>query len=133
MPQSYSALYVHAVFATKQRRPLLRDRAFREEVHAYLAGIAKGLGCPALAVGGIENHVHIILSMHRSVAVSDCIRELKKASNSWARDHQGAPREFGWQAGFGAFSVDRMGLAAAIAYASRKRSIIGSFPSRRNF
>jgi REP element-mobilizing transposase RayT len=60
MPQSLARLLVHTVFSTKERRPFLRDPAPRQELHRYLGGILKNLGCQPIIVGGIEDHVHLL-------------------------------------------------------------------------
>ncbi len=60
MSQSLTQIYLHVVFSTKHRQPFLRDRALREKMHAYIAGVCRNLACPALAVGGVEDHVHTL-------------------------------------------------------------------------
>ena len=67
MPQSLSQILLHVVFSTKDRRPLLRDRAFRDEMHRYLGGILNGLDCPSLIVGGVEDHVHLLCALSRAL------------------------------------------------------------------
>jgi REP element-mobilizing transposase RayT len=61
MPQSLAKILVHTVFSTKDRRPFLRDRALREELHRYLGGILTNLDCQPIIVGGVEDHVHLLL------------------------------------------------------------------------
>jgi putative transposase len=60
MPRSYSAVYVHLIFATKGRRPYLSDSSLRSDTHSYLGGASKTLGCQSVIVGGVEDHVHIL-------------------------------------------------------------------------
>ena len=60
MPQSLSAVYIHLVFSTKERRPFLRDPDTREALHAYLGGVSKTLDCPPIIVGGMADHVHLL-------------------------------------------------------------------------
>ncbi|MFM8470989.1 MAG: VWA domain-containing protein [Limisphaerales bacterium] len=67
MPQSLSAVYVHLVFSTKDRRPFLRDQATRSALHAQLGGISKSLECPPLLVGGVEDHVHMLCRFGRTI------------------------------------------------------------------
>ena len=118
MPQSYSGLYVHLVFGTKLREPSLSDANLRADLHAYMGGASKGLGCPTFLVGGVEDHVHIVASLSRTVAVADWVRELKKASTGWVQRH-GVPR-FGWQDGFGAFSFDREAIPDLVQYVANQ-------------
>ena len=78
MPQSLSAVYVHSVFSTKDRRPYLRDLDLRNELHAYLGGISKRLDCTSVIVGGVEDHVHLLVRMARTTNQADWT---KKRSN----------------------------------------------------
>ena len=78
MPQSLSAVYIHLVFSTKERRPLLRDKKMREALHAQLGGISKTLECPSLLVGGVEDHVHILARLGRTITQADWVKELKR-------------------------------------------------------
>ena len=78
MPQSLSVVYLHSLFSTKERRPFLRDKPQRSELHAYLGGFSKWLGCPTLQVGGVEDHVHRVARFDRSITQADWVKELKR-------------------------------------------------------
>ena len=86
MPQSLSAVYIHLVFSTKHRRPLLRDAARRVPLHAYLGSISKNLDCPPLLVGGVEDHVHMLCRFGRTIAQAEWVKELKRVSNLWLQE-----------------------------------------------
>jgi REP element-mobilizing transposase RayT len=105
MSQSLVQIYVHIVFSTKKRQPLLRDAAFREHAHAYLKGICDGQGSPSLAIGGVEDHVHILCRLSKTLDVSTLIRELKRDSTVWIKAENPRLADFHWQSGYGAFSV----------------------------
>jgi putative transposase len=105
MSQSLVQIYVHIVFSTKHRRPFLKDKEFRERTHAYLAGICKNIGCPALIVGGVEDHVHLLCRLGKRIAVADFIRDLKRDSSKWVKEERTDLSEFHWQSGYGAFSI----------------------------
>jgi putative transposase len=113
MPQSLAAIYLHLVFSTKNRQPLLTDRDFRSEIHAYLAGITKRLECPAVAIGGVEDHVHMLARFGRTVTVSDWVKETKRVSSSFAGERLAG---FAWQSGYGVFSVDLENLDRVTSY-----------------
>jgi REP element-mobilizing transposase RayT len=70
MSQSLAKILLHAVFSTKERRPLLRDAGFREEMHRYIGGILNGVDCPPIIVGGVEDHVHLLCVSQRSSCVA---------------------------------------------------------------
>jgi len=105
MPQSLVQIYLHIVFSTKLRQPFLKDKEFRERTHAYLAGACKNMHCPALIVGGVEDHIHILCRFGKEIAVSDFNRDLKRESSKWVKEEQPALADFYWQAGYGAFSI----------------------------
>ncbi len=105
MPESLSAQYAHLVFSTKDRAPLLAAPGWREALHGYLAGTSAGLGCPALAVGGVADHVHLLARLARTIAPADWVKELKRASSVWAKTRPDGPAGFAWQAGYSLFSV----------------------------
>lgn len=113
MAQSLSAVYVHIIFSTKDRRPIFVDPAFRAELHSYLGGTCNHLGCKSLIVGGVEDHVHILAKQSRTLALSDWMRELKSNSSTWVKGREAG---FAWQAGYGAFSVDPTRVEVVRAY-----------------
>jgi putative transposase len=86
MPQSLSAVYIHLVFSTKQRRPLLRDVARREALHAYLGSVSKDIDCPPILVGGVEDRVHLLCRFGRTIAQAEWVKELKRVSNLWLQE-----------------------------------------------
>ena len=116
MSQSLAQIYLHIVFSTKDRRPLLQDLSIREELHRYLGGTSNSLGCPALCVGGVADHVHILCKLGRSISVSDLVKGLKQESSVWVKGKSSALREFYWQSGYGAFSVSPAHLTVLRAY-----------------
>lgn len=105
MPQSLAQVYVHVVFSTKHREAFLTDPELRQKLHAYLAGIGRQLETPAIIVGGVEDHVHLLCRLGRTVAIANFVRDLKKASSVWVKEQAAALATFGWQSGYGAFSV----------------------------
>jgi putative transposase len=105
MGQSLVEIYVHIVFSTKHRQPFLRDAEFRAKTHAYLAGILRNSHCPALVVGGVEDHVHLLCRLVKQTTISDLLRELKRDSSKWAKEQQPQLGDFYWQDGYGAFSI----------------------------
>jgi putative transposase len=116
MAQSLAQIYVHVVFSTKDRHPYLRDSGIRQHVHAYLAGICKNQDCPALCVGGVEDHVHILCRLSKTVDISTLVRELKRDSSKWIQDEFPQLAGFHWQSGYGAFSVSQSNVDEVVNY-----------------
>ena len=110
MPQSLSAVYVHLIFSTKERRPFLRDKSIRDKLHAQLGGISKTLECPPIVVGGPDDHVHMLCRFGRTITQAEWIKEVKRVSNGWVKK-QGRPySDFEWQGGYADFSVSQSNL-----------------------
>ena len=116
MSQSLVQIYVHIVFSTKNRQPFLQDKAFRERTHGYLVGICSNQQSPSLQVGGIEDHVHILCRLGKSVDVAGLIREIKRSSSVWIKEENPSLAAFHWQAGYGAFSVSPSHVDPLIKY-----------------
>lgn len=104
MPQSLYNNYIHIVFSTKYRQPLIDD-AIKLELFAYLAGACKALGCPPVRVGGYDDHVHILCQLSKSLPLMKLIAEIKANSSRWIKTKGENYHNFYWQEGYGAFSV----------------------------
>jgi putative transposase len=115
---TYCSLHAHLIFATKGRAPII-ETAWREDLHAYLGGIARGLGAKPVAIGGVEDHVHLLVGLRPTHNISDFVREVKKASSVWASGRQSA---FAWQDGYAALSVSRADIDRLTAYISQQES-----------
>jgi len=120
MPQSFSSVYVHAVFSTKDRRPFLREGSFRAELHAYLGGVSKNLECAPIRIGGVEDHVHILFRLSRTLSQADWVKEMKRSSTVWIKEAKPDLRDFAWQAGYACFSVCMSNLESVTDYIDRQ-------------
>jgi len=116
MPQSLSTVYIHLVFSTKDRRPMLRDKAIRDSLHAFLAGISKQLDCPPIQVAGVEDHVHLLCRFGRTITQADWVKELKRVSSGWLKEKGEVYADFSWQGGYADFSVSQSNLEQARQY-----------------
>jgi REP element-mobilizing transposase RayT len=116
MPQSLSAVYIHLVFSTKERRPFLRDKAMREELHAELGGISKTLECAPLLIGGVDDHVHLLCRFGRSITQAEWVKEIKRVSNTWLKEQGREYADFEWQGGYSDFSVSQSNLEQVRTY-----------------
>ena len=116
MPQSLAKILVHAVFSTKDRRPFLRDTALRQQLHHYLGGILKNLDCQPFVVGGVEDHVHLLASLSRTCAAAEMVKEVKRGSSLWAKERDAGMWDFGWQNGYGIFSIGSSQIEDARRY-----------------
>ena len=122
MPQSLVQIYVRFVYSTKHRKPFFNDNEFRDRTHRYLAGICRNLKCPALIVGRVEDHVHILCRFGRNIEVANLIRDLKRDSSKWVKSEQPRLVEFHWQQGYGAFSVSPAHIDALKEYIAKQEA-----------
>ena len=92
----------HIVFGTKNHEPLIQP-AWRGDLHAYLGGIIRTANGIAESVGGVSDHVHLLIGLRATHRLADVLRELKAVSSGWVHDEIGM-RAFAWQEGYGAFT-----------------------------
>ena len=118
MAQSLTKILVHTVFSTKDRRPLLRDQAIREELHHYLGGILRKLDCQPIIVRGVEDHVHMLCALSRTCDASEMVKEVKRGSSMWIKAKALNLTEFAWQSGYGIFSIGFSQIPAVRQYIS---------------
>jgi REP element-mobilizing transposase RayT len=110
---------VHVVFATAERRPSVRDE-FRERLHRYVGGIAREHGMPALAVGGTADHIHVLISLPRTISVAKAVQLLKSSSSKWIHESFSGVTGFAWQEGYGAFSIGVSQREVTVRYIERQ-------------
>jgi REP element-mobilizing transposase RayT len=122
MGSTYSSIILHFVFAPKGRENTLHD-SFREELHKYITGIvhASQYPCKILATGSVEDHIHLLISMHPMVAPSKLMQTIKANSSRWINEQRFLRTRFEWQEGFGVFSHSISNKAVAIRYVLNQR------------
>jgi REP element-mobilizing transposase RayT len=110
MGHTYTSTLFHIVFSTKERQPVIAEPA---KLWAYMAGVARNLDYEAFAIGGTQNHVHLLVRLPSDVSVSQAVQKLKSNSSRWLRENGSW---FGWQQGYGAFSVSASNADAVRHY-----------------
>lgn len=102
----FSQIYIHIVFSVKNREALILPE-WEENLYKYTTGIIEKRGHKMLAIGGMPDHIHIFFGLKPAEAISDLVREIKKATNEYVKDQRLSPSKFDWQTGYGAFSYSR--------------------------
>jgi len=118
MSHTYCSALFHCVFSTSERRAAISPEV-RSELWAYLGGIARHHAIKPLAIGGTEDHVHLLLALPAALSVAEAMRTIKSVSSQWMHEEKGK-RLFAWQEGYGAFSVGASQIGATIAYIQRQ-------------
>jgi putative transposase len=102
------------VFSTKNRCPFIAEN-WRESLHAFLGGAVRTAGAIPICVGGTNDHVHLLIGMRATHCLADILRDIKHASSKWVHQTIGV-KKFGWQDGYGAFTVGASQIAAVSKY-----------------
>ena len=113
--RSFVSCLMHCVFTTKHRERWLTP-AVRERLYPYLVGIARENHMRALAIGGVEDHVHVLLSLPSTMSLSKALQLLKGNSSKWIHETFPEMASFNWQSGYGAFSIGVSGVEATTSY-----------------
>ncbi len=100
---TYAQIVFHIVFSTKRREPVL-GKARRDDLYRFIWGVLQKRRCHLFRIGGVEDHVHILTSLHPTMTLSDLIKEVKTSSSAWIKGQQVFPGFSHWQEGYGAFS-----------------------------
>jgi putative transposase len=120
MASTLTRILLHITFSTKKRAPLI-PAAIEPDLYAYIGGICRRMESPLLAMGGTPDHVHMMVSLGKTVAVSDLMLEAKRDSSMWIKDKSAALQEFAWQDGYFAFSIGESGVNALRAYIANQK------------
>ena len=121
MPQSLSQIYIHLVFSTKNHKPFV-DETIQPELYAYMAKILYDeCSSPAEIIGGVEDHVHVLLSLSRTCTVAHLVEMVKKRSSKWIKTKGDRFHEFQWQTGYGVFSVSSSRVDEVTKYIANQR------------
>jgi putative transposase len=120
MAQTLVSLLTHAVFSTKNREPFITSE-IEPELFAYIGGILKNNGSRLLTAGGTSDHVHLLVSQSKNLALSSLMKDVKKDSSSWIKTKGSQFRNFHWQDGYGAFSVGAKEVGSVKRYIARQK------------
>jgi REP element-mobilizing transposase RayT len=115
MAKTFTQVYIQIVFSVKGRQNLIQ-KSWREELYKYICGIVNEKEQKVYAIGGVADHIHILMSIKPNIAISDLVRDIKANSSKWINEKGYVLGKFQWQEGFGAFSYAQSQLDNVIAY-----------------
>jgi REP element-mobilizing transposase RayT len=119
MPQSLSQVIIHLVFSTKNRTPLL-DENIQNEMHLYLAATIRDQAWECYRIGGVSDHIHLLLRQPRTEKISDLVGHIKRNSTKWIHTKGDHYKDFAWQDGYGAFSIGYSQIEEVTRYINRQ-------------
>lgn len=120
MPSSWTQNYYHTVFGTHRREPLI-DESLQERLYAFIGGIVRDLGGQLIAGNGMEDHAHLLVRYPPDLAHAVLLREVKARSSRWIHETFPTRHAFGWQRGYGGFTVSRSNVEEVEAYIRNQR------------
>jgi putative transposase len=115
MSNTYTQLYIQLVFAVKGRKSLIQN-PWEEELHKYITAVVQNDRHKMLAINGMPDHIHIFLGLNPAIAISDLVKDIKRASNNWINDKGLIKGKFEWQSGYGAFSYGKWHIDRVCKY-----------------
>ena len=120
MANTCSQLYIHLVFAVKNRGCFIGP-SWQQELYAYLTGVIENRRHKVYAIGGMRDHIHILVSMSPAQSVSELMQETKRASTLWIKERHLVDGNFAWQEGFGAFSYGKSQVNNVVTYIQNQK------------
>lgn len=115
MPNTYSQLLVHVIFAVKGRQNLISD-LWKEELYKYITGIISNKKQKLLCINGVGDHIHILIGLRPDISVSDLVRDIKNNSTNFINTKNFVMGKFSWQTGFGAFTYSNSQIDKVVKY-----------------
>jgi REP-associated tyrosine transposase len=115
MADTYTQIHIHIVFSVKYRSGLLHA-AWRDELYKYITGIIQSRNHKLLAIGGVSDHIHMLIGLRPNEALSDLMRMVKSDSSKWISGKRYVRGQFNWQSGYGTFAVNYKDIANVVKY-----------------
>ena len=119
MASTHLSLHYHIIFSTKDRASRIAS-GWRDRLHAYVGGVVRNVEGVPIMIGGIAEHVHLLIGLRATARLSDVVRDLKAVSLRWVHEEVGE-RGFSWQEGYGAFSVSASQLVLVSDYIAKQQ------------
>ncbi len=121
MGSTLTNLVYHIIFSTKDRKPLLIQE-LQEELYRYVGGIIKGEGGILLQIGGMPDHIHLVVKLKPIHTLSEVMRKVKGNSSKWINEQKKLTGRFSWQEGYGAFTVSESQIPTVVEYVKEQEN-----------
>ncbi|KAF2327376.1 IS200/IS605 family transposase [Flavobacterium daemonense] len=115
MPNTYTQIHIHFVFAVKYRNAIIHN-TWKDELYKYISGVIKNNNHKLLAINGVSDHIHILIGIRPVQSISELMKSIKQNSSKWINENKFVNAHFEWQEGYGAFSYSKSHLSAVINY-----------------
>ena len=115
MPHSFNKIWIHAIWATKERLPLLHQNS-EQKVYQFIAEQLRELGCPVRIINGMPDHIHCLFLLNPQKSIADVIKQIKGSSSHYINENNIIPDKFSWQTGYAAYSVSESVVEKVFQY-----------------
>jgi len=115
MPNTYTQIHIHFVFAVKYRAGLIQPN-WKDNLYKYITGIVQANNHKMIVINGVADHIHLLVGLRPAQSISDLMQDVKGGSSKWINDNKLVQGKFEWQEGYGAFSYSKSQLPAVINY-----------------
>ena len=125
MPQSLTKIWVHLIFSTNNRYPFLNEINIQQRTYNYIKKVCLDQQCELEAIGGVEDHVHLLINLNRKISLANLVETIKKSSSKWIKSidqENNDLSQFYWQKGYGAFSVSESNINQVKLYIKNQQS-----------
>ncbi|WP_346862301.1 IS200/IS605 family transposase [uncultured Draconibacterium sp.] len=120
MANTYTQVHIQMIFSVQNRISVIR-KSWEKELYQYITGIIQNYNHKVLAINGMPDHIHILIGMRPTQALSDLLQDIKGSSSKWINQKGFVNGQFSWQEGFGAFSYSRSHVDAVIEYITKQK------------
>lgn len=120
MANTFTQIHIHVVFAVQNRQSLILEN-WESRLYKYITAIIQTKGHKVLAIGGMPDHIHILIGWRPEQAISDLMRKIKSESSKWINENKFVLGKFSWQEGYGAFSYSKSQVPLVIKYVIQQK------------
>ena len=120
MPQSFNKIWIHAIWATKYREPVI-ELDIEQKVHRFMSDQLREHGCPVRIINGMPDHVHCLFLQNPKKSISEIIKQVKGSTSFYVNQNELIKGEFSWQKGYGAYSVSESGVERVFQYIKNQK------------
>ena len=131
MPHSFTKIWIHAIWSTKEREPLI-DQSVEQDIYNFISEQLKEQGCPVRIINGMPDHIHCLFLLSAQESISNVIKQVKGSSSHFINQSNLVPEKFAWQTGYAAYSVSESVVEKVFEYKTIKRHIIRRNRFRRS-
>jgi len=121
MPHSLNKIWIHAIWATKERKPLIH-KSLEQQVYQYIAEQLREQGCPVRIINGMPDHIHCLFLLNPQKSIAEVIKQIKGSSSHFINQNDLISDKFAWQTGYAAYSISESGVEKVFEYIKKQKS-----------